>query len=196
MGQETLRILETLRGLVPDRGEPAGGIPYPQTDFGYGLRQVSMLVKAQAGLEAAAIDLGGWDTHFAQGAASGQMARLLTDLAQGLAAFHADLRDHMHRMTVVVMSEFGRRVQENASLGTDHGHGSLMMLMGGNVVGGKVHGRWPGLEDEQLFGPGDLAVTVDYRDVLGEICLRRLNNPALQVIFPGHEIKLRGYVVA
>jgi uncharacterized protein (DUF1501 family) len=85
-------------------------------------------------------------------------------------------------------------VQENGSLGTDHGHGGLMLLMGGHVAGGKVHGRWPGLAAEQLIGPGDLAVTMDYRDVLAEVCARRLNNPALDEIFPGYTATLRGFV--
>ncbi len=85
------------------------------------------------------------------------------------------------------MSEFGRRVSENGSLGTDHGHGSMMMVLGGNVNGGKVHGEWPGLSDGQLVGPGDLAVTTDYRDVLSEILVKRLNNPAINEIFPNYQ---------
>ena len=92
------------------------------------------------------------------------------------------------------MSEFGRRVSENGSLGTDHGHGSLMMLLGGNVLGGRVHGQWPGLADEQLVGPGDLAVTTDYRDVLGEIVLKRLRNPKLAEVFPGYTPSFPGVV--
>lgn len=194
IGRETLEILHTLEDLDPDRYRPAQEAEYPTSDFGAGLRQVAMLIKAEVGLEVAAIDLGGWDTHFAQGGPQGLMAGLLADLGQGLAAFHADLHAHLERITVVVMSEFGRRVQENASLGTDHGHGGLMLLLGGNVAGGRVHGEWPGLEDEQLFGPGDLAVTVDYRDVLAEVCLRRLNNPALAEVFPGYEYQMRGVV--
>jgi uncharacterized protein (DUF1501 family) len=122
------------------------------------------------------------------------MAELIWDLASGLAAFHADLRDFADRMTVVVMSEFGRRAAENGSLGTDHGHGSVMFLLGGHVNGGRVHGMWPGLSEGQLVGPGDLAVTTDYRDVLGEVCLRRLGNPALDYIFPGFPVTLRGLV--
>jgi uncharacterized protein (DUF1501 family) len=142
----------------------------------------------------AAIDPGGWDTHFAQGASDGLMAGLLADLAGGLSALHADLADSLSRLTVVVMTEFGRRVQENASLGTDHGHGSLMLLLGGNVEGGKVHGSWPGLSQGQLFGPGDLAVTTDYREVLAEVCRKRLNNPAADQIFPGFTPGRAGFV--
>lgn len=194
IGRETLEILDTLEDLDPARYQPAPGVAYPASDFGAGLRQVAMLTKAEVGLEVAAIDLGGWDTHFAQGGPEGLMAGLLADLGQGLAAFHADLHRQLDRITVVVMSEFGRRVQENASLGTDHGHGGMMFLLGGNVVGGEVHGDWPGLAGGQLFGPGDLAVTVDYRDVLAEVCLRRLNNPALGEIFPEYAYQMRGVV--
>jgi len=186
VGQETLEILDTLERLDPAGYQPAPQASYPQSDFGRSLRQVAMLIKAQVGLEVAAIDLGGWDTHFAQGAGVGLMAGLLDDLSGGLAALHADLADHLDELSVVVMSEFGRRLHENASLGTDHGHGSAMLLLGGGIVGGRVHGQWPGLAPGQLFGPGDLAVTTDYRDVLSELCRRRLNNPAVDLVFPGY----------
>jgi uncharacterized protein (DUF1501 family) len=153
-----------------------------------------VLIKAQVGLEAATIDLGGWDTHFAQGVIAGAMPNLMQELAEGLAAFYADLLDYADRLTVVVMTEFGRRARENGSLGTDHGHGALMLLLGGNVAGERVHGRWPGLEEGQLVGPGDLAVTTDYRDVLAEVCLKRLDNPAADQIFPGHAVEIRNLV--
>ena len=194
VGQETLNILGTLEDLDPARYRPAQDATYPVSDFGSGLQQVAMLIKAEVGLEVAAIDLGGWDTHFGQGGPQGLMAGLLWDLGQGLAAFHADLNEHLDRITIVTMSEFGRRVQENASLGTDHGHGGMMFLMGGNVVGGVVHGEWPGLEDEQLFGPGDLRVTVDYRDVLAEVCRNRLNNPLVESIFPEYAFRQVGVI--
>ncbi len=194
VGQETLDILNTLEALNPVGYQSAADVPYPNSDYGNGLRQVAMLIKAEVGLEVATIDVGGWDTHFAQGASEGLMAGLMTDLAQGLAAFHADLHEYLNRITVVVMSEFGRRVQENASLGTDHGHGSLMWMLGGNVVGDKVQGIWPGLQVGQLFGPGDLAVTTDYRDVLAEVVHKRLNNPAVDEIFPGYAATMRGFV--
>lgn len=184
-GAQTLALLTSLQQLDPAQYRPAGGAAYPETDFGFGLRQVAMLIKAEVGLEVAAIDLGGWDTHFAQGGSQGLMAGLLAELAQGLAAFHADLHEQHNQLSVVVMSEFGRRVKENGSLGTDHGHGSLMLLLGGNLRGGQVHGQWPGLAEGQLVGPGDLAATTDYRSVLAELCASRLNNPAAGEIFPG-----------
>lgn len=192
-GQETLQIMETLEKLDP-AGYHSSGSVYPESDFGRGLQQIAMLIKAEVGLETAAIDLGGWDTHFAQGVQDGQMARLMADLSAGLAAFHIDLEHQMGSITLVVMTEFGRRAYENASLGTDHGHGGLMMVLGGAVEGGQVITRWPGLEKENLVGPGDLAVTIDYRGVLSEILSRRLHNSALPQIFPGYEPKPVGVV--
>jgi len=192
LGQDTLSIMDTLQTLDPMTYAPSRSAQYPDTEFGLALKQTAMLIKAEVGLEVSAIDVGGWDTHFAQGASIGQMANLMQDLADGLAAFHADMHDHMDKLTTVTMSEFGRRASENGSLGTDHGHGSMMMVLGGNVDGGKVHGEWPGMREGQLIGPGDLAVTTDYRDVLSEILVKRLNNPATSDIFPNYEPKMQG----
>ncbi|MBK8990100.1 MAG: DUF1501 domain-containing protein [Chloroflexi bacterium] len=194
MGRETLAAINTLEKLDPARYLPQGGGLYPESDFGYSLRQIAMLIKADAGLEVAAVDLGGWDTHFGQGGSNGLMAGLLADLGQGLAAFHADLLDYMGHISVVVMSEFGRRVFENASLGTDHGHGGMMMLLGGHVAGGQVLGDWPGLEGGSLFGPGDLMVTTDYRDVLAEVIQIRLGNTAVDQVFPHYQPTHHGFV--
>ena len=142
---------------------------YPNSDLGSGLRQVACLVRARLGLEVACLDKGGWDTHVAQGADTGWQAMLLDDLAKSLAAFATDLGPEMKGVTVVVMSEFGRRLEENGGLGTDHGRAGPMFLIGQSVVGGKVHARWPGLEDHQLDPTGDLVVTTDYRAVLGDV---------------------------
>ncbi len=188
LGQDTLSIIDTLQKLdVQNYQSPVTN--YPDSEFGLALKQTAMLIKAEVGLEVSAIDLGGWDTHFAQGSSTGIMPNLMKDLAEGLAAFHADMADHQNQLTTVTMSEFGRRASENGSLGTDHGHGSMMVVLGGNVDGGKVHGQWPGLADGQLIGPGDLAVTTDYRDVLSEILTKRLNNPATNEIFPEYQPK-------
>lgn len=184
LGQDTLSIMDTLERLDPLKYTSRGQAEYPDTEFGLALKQIAMLIRAEVGLEVSAIDVGGWDTHFAQGSVTGLMPNLMKDLADGLAAFHTDMQDHMNNLTVVTMSEFGRRASENGSLGTDHGHGSMMMLLGGSVDGGRVHGKWPGLEDGQMIGPGDLAVTTDYRDVLSEVLVKRLNNPATNEIFP------------
>ena len=189
LGLETLSIMDTLEKLDPSTYHSPLST-YPDTEFGLALKQTAMLIKAEVGLEVSAIDLGGWDTHFAQGSSTGLMPNLMKDLAQGLAAFHADMADHQNKLTTVTMSEFGRRASETGSLGTDHGHGSMMMVLGGNVDGGKVHGQWPGLAEGQLIGPGDLAVTTDYRDVLSEILTKRLNNPATNEIFPEYQPKI------
>ena len=193
LGQDTLSIMDTLQKLDPTNYQSPNlqSLNYPDTEFGLALKQTAMLIKAEVGLEVSAIDLGGWDTHFAQGSSTGLMPNLMKDLADGLAAFHADMADHQNQLTTVTMSEFGRRVSENGSLGTDHGHGSMMMVLGGNVDGGKVHGQWPGLAEGQLIGPGDLAVTTDYRDVLSEILTKRLNNPATNEIFPEYQPVIR-----
>lgn len=190
LGQDTLSIMDTLETLDPLTYTAARNAKYPDSEFGLALKQTAMLIKAEVGLEVSAIDVGGWDTHFAQGSTTGLMPNLMKDLAEGLAAFHADMYDHMHQLTTVTMSEFGRRASENGSLGTDHGHGSMMMVLGGNVQGSKVHGEWPGLEEGQIMGPGDLAVTTDYRDVLSEILVKRLNNPATADIFPNYQVKI------
>ena len=192
LGQDTLSIMDTLETLDPLTYIPSRAAKYPDSEFGLALKQTAMLIKAAVGLEVSAIDVGGWDTHFAQGASTGQMPNLMKDLADGLAAFHADMLDHMHQLTTVTMSEFGRRASENGSLGTDHGHGSMMMVLSGNVNGGKVHGEWPGMAEGQLIGPGDLAVTTDYRDVLSEILSKRLNNPATDEIFPEYKPAIPG----
>lgn len=190
LGQDTLSIMDTLQKLDPTTYQSTNS-QYPDSEFGLALKQTAMLIKAEVGLEVSAIDLGGWDTHFTQGSMTGLMPNLLKDLAEGLAAFHADMADHMNELTTVTMSEFGRRAYENGSLGTDHGHGSMMMVLGGNVDGGKVHGQWPGLEEGQLIGPGDLAVTTDYRDVLSEVLSKRLNNPATSDVFPEYQPVMR-----
>ncbi len=194
LGQETLSIMDTLQKLDPTNYQ-SPITSYPDTEFGLALKQTAMLIKAEVGLEVSAIDLGGWDTHFAQGSSAGIMPNLMKDLAEGLAAFHADMADHQSQLTTVTMSEFGRRASENGSLGTDHGHGSMMMVLGGNVDGGNVHGQWPGLAEGQLIGPGDLAVTTDYRDVLSEILTKRLNNSATNEIFPDYQPTMPNVIV-
>ncbi len=190
---QTLASLDIV-GRVDTNRAPAGR-PYPQNDLGQALQTVASLVHADVGVEVATIDSGVWDTHVVQGNTNGQQANLIDDLGQGLAAFYEDMGPQMADITVVVMSEFGRRVQENGSLGTDHGHGNMMMLMGGGINGSQVFSRWPGLQPEQLVGPGDLDITTDYREVLGEIVRHRLNNPLAAQVFPGFELVENGLVV-
>jgi uncharacterized protein (DUF1501 family) len=173
---------------------PASGAVYPQGEWGLGLQTIAQLAKADVGLEAACIDLDGWDTHAVQGPLTGKLDALCTTLSTGLAAFHADMSDRLDRTTVVVMSEFGRRVAENGSAGTDHGHGSCMFVLGGNVNGGRVHGDWPGLQRDQLDNERDLAITTDFRDVLSEILEKRAGNPGPASVFPGFTPTFPGVV--
>lgn len=183
-GADTLELLQILEKLDAATAGVSGGAVYPDSELGMALKQIALLIKAQVGLEVACVDVGGWDTHIAQGSSRGNMAELLRDLAQGLAAFQEDLYAHANEYLIVTMSEFGRRVYENGGLGTDHGHGSVMWLLGQGARGGKVHGAWPGLNAEQLFQGGDLAVTTDYRNVLGEVVSKRLKNPKVADVFP------------
>lgn len=191
-GLKTLDTVDIVESANPGTYTPANGAVYPGGSFGDQLKAIAQMIKMNIGLRVATIDLGGWDTHEYQGNASGgYMAGLLGTLAQGLAAFYIDLNgsgcaNYTSRLTTVVMSEFGRRLRENASHGTDHGHGSVMLVMGGAVKGGKVYGQWPGLSNAQLYDGADLAVTTDYRRVLSEILLRRLGNTNLAAVFPGY----------
>jgi uncharacterized protein (DUF1501 family) len=182
----TFSALDLLAKVDVSKYTPSPEAKYPNSEYGMALKQVAQIAKAEIGLEVACIDIGGWDTHNAQGQIDGEFQLLLAELSAGLAAFYHDLRERASRVTIVTMSEFGRRAYENGSGGTDHGHGNCMFVLGGGVNGGKVYGRWPGLAQEALYGPGDLAITTDFRDVLGEIVEKRLKNPALARVFPGY----------
>ena len=207
-GLKTLDTVDIVESANPGTYTPANGAVYPGGSFGDQLKAIAQMIKMNIGLRVATIDLGGWDTHEYQGnAAGGYMAALLSELAQGLAAFYIDLNgsgcaNYTSRLTTVVMSEFGRRLRENASHGTDHGHGSVMLAMGGAVKGGRVYGQWPGLSNALLYDGADLAVTTDYRRVLSEILTRRLGNTNLAAVFPGYtysaplDFVVDGYPVA
>ncbi len=185
-GGETLAVLDSLKKIDPKQYRPANGAKYPTSDLGQGLLQTSCLIRANLGLEVAALDRGGWDTHYAQGSTVGIFTLSLDDLAQSLAAFRQDMGQEMRRVTVVVMTEFGRRLAENAGLGTDHGRASFMMVLGGGAKGGHVYAKWPGLEPHQLDETGDLRVTTDYRDVLGEVLQSRMRNDHTPDVFVGY----------
>jgi uncharacterized protein (DUF1501 family) len=192
---QTFGAIDILSAIDLTNYQPKGR-PYPEASFGQSMQTIAQLIRSDVGVEVACVDLGGWDTHVAQGSTGGLMANLMSDLGQGLAAFYEDIAERIDDVTVVVMSEFGRRLQENGGLGTDHGHGNMMMVMGGGINGGQVFSRWPGLADEHLVGPGDLAITTDYRDILGEIIRKRLNNPSLPDIFPNYSVNETGLAVA
>src|SRR5262249_49279358 len=190
-GKSTLDLLRRVELLRGSDYKPEGGATYLDDAFGRGLKEIARLVKASVGLEVACLDLGGWDTHFFQGGATGQQADLIRQLAQGLAAFDADLIGHRERVVTLVMTEFGRRTYENGSLGTDHGRGFALLGLGGKVNGGRVHGRWPGLEEEMgpdanslnPVGPSGLKILVDYRSVLAEVLTNFLGHPGTDQVF-------------
>lgn len=184
-GTETFEAVRMLEAANPERYRPAPGANYPRGPFGESLRQLAQLMKADLGVEVAFADIGGWDHHVNEGGSQGQLANLLRQFSQGLAAFWTDLGDLAGETVVVTMSEFGRTARENGNRGTDHGHANVMFVMGGPVRGGKVYGKWPGLEPEQLFEGRDLTLTTDFRTVLGEMVYRHLGNHRLDLVFPG-----------
>ncbi len=181
----TTRTIDLLEQIDFAGYQPAGGAEYPDDEFGNALKSTAALIKAHVGVEAATIDLSGWDSHEEMGAIDGDLAALMTSLSRGLAAFHKDLfTGGFDRVVVTVQSEFGRNANENASRGTDHGHGGAMIVLGGQVAGGRVLADWPGLAPEQLYEEQDLQITIDYRDVLAEILEKRLGNTNLAAVFP------------
>ena len=189
-GRETLEAVKMLKAADPQRFEPANGARYPRSDFGERLRQIAQLIRADVGLEVAFADIGGWDTHAGQGNAQGQLANRLADFAHSLAAFARDLGDGMENVVVLSMSEFGRTVRENGNRGTDHGHGTAMMVLGGAVRGGRVYGRWPGLAPERLHDGRDLDVTTDFRLLFAEVAWKHLGVPRDAMIFPGFPLRV------
>jgi uncharacterized protein (DUF1501 family) len=195
--QNTQRTITQLAAIGISSYQPSGGAVYPTSSFGTALRSTAALIRADVGVEAIQIDVSGWDTHNAQGPITGGMANTMRGLADSLAAFHADMvgANRLGRVTLVVMSEFGRRALENGSQGTDHGHGNVMFVLGGSAAGGRVLTQWPGLAAGQLYQNQDLQVTIDYRDILAEIVSRRLGNTQLDVVFPGYTPTFRGAVV-
>ena len=186
--------MDLLGQIAFDAYVPANGAVYPTGNFGTAMRSIAALIKAQTGVECIEVDINGWDLHSSLGPISGSMATRMDELARGLAAFHLDLDDAVHtldRTTLVVMSEFGRRAAQNGSGGTDHGHGNCMIVMGGHVNGGQVMRIWPGLAPQNLVN-GDLAITIDYRDILSEILADRMACTSLGTVFPGWTPVMRG----
>jgi uncharacterized protein (DUF1501 family) len=184
-GEETFDAVKMLKSADPAKYKPAPGADYPRGRFGDSLRQLAQLIKANLGVQVAFADIGGWDHHVNEGSTQGQIANVLRDFSQALSAFWIDLGDLGEDTVVVTMSEFGRTARENGNRGTDHGHANVMFVMGGPVKGGKVYGKWPGLEQSQLYEGRDLAVTTDFRQMLGEAVARHLGNSKLEEVFPG-----------
>jgi uncharacterized protein (DUF1501 family) len=197
MGRETFEAVNYLKKANPAQYQPENGAQYPRGPFGNSLLQIAQLIKAGVGLEVAFTDIGGWDTHVNQGNSRGQLANLLQQFSNGIAALYQDLGQRMDDVVVLTMSEFGRTVRENGNRGTDHGHANAMFVLGNSVRGGKVYGQWPGLKSDQLYEGRDLALTTDFRDVFGEIATRHLGSTDAKSIFPGYSLnasKFKGFL--
>src|SRR6202163_46502 len=186
-GQETFNAVKTLKAADPAHYTPAANANYPKGRFADSLKQLAQLIKANLGVQVAFADIGGWDHHVNEGSTQGQIANVLGDFSQSIAAFWTDLGDLAEDTVVITMSEFGRTARENGNRGTDHGHANVMFMMGGPVKGGKVYGTWPGLDQSQLYEGRDLAVTTDFRRVIGEAVYRHLGNQNLDQVFPGFD---------
>ncbi len=199
-GRETFEAVKMMQAMQKQGYTPANGARYPGGRLGQSMKQIAQLIKSDIGLEVAFTDVGGWDTHVNEVGAKpsqGQLANLLTDFGQTLAAFYQDLGDRMADVTVVTMSEFGRTARENGNRGTDHGHANVMLVVGGDIKGGKVYGDWPGMAQEQLYENRDLNLTTDFRDVLGELVTRHLGNRQIASVFPGFaDPKFRGLIAS
>jgi len=193
-GTETFEAVKMLSAADPSHYVPAAGANYPKGTFGDSLRQIAQLLKANLGVEAAFADIGGWDTHQNQGNANGQLANRLKEFSEGIAAFWTDLGDEAEDVVVVTMSEFGRTARQNGTGGTDHGHANVMLVLGGPVRGGKIYGKWPGLSDQDLHEGRDLAITTDFRHVLGEAAYKTLGAKNLDVVFPGAQLKPKDFL--
>ena len=190
--RETFEAVRTMQWIQKKPYSPANGARYPNGRLGQSLQQIARIIKANVGLEVAFADVGGWDTHVNQSGAEphvGQLANLLRDFGDALAAFSQDMGDRMADITLVTMSEFGRTVRENGNRGTDHGHANVMFVLGGNVRGGRIYGEWPGLEPEQLYEGRDLALTTDFRTVLAELVSKQMGNREIANVFPGFQAK-------
>ena len=193
-GQETFEAVKMLKSADPAKYFPAAGVVYPNTPFGNSLKQIAQLMKAKLGVEAAFSDIGGWDTHQNQGGSTGQLANRLTEFSNGIAAFWKDMGAESENITLVTMSEFGRTARQNGTGGTDHGHANVMFVLGGRVKGGKVYGKWPGLNDGQLNEGRDLSVTTDFRRVLGEAASKTLGSRNMDLVFPGAQVKTADFL--
>jgi len=190
-GKETFEAVSMLQAIQRRPYTPTGGADYPRGPFGESMRQIAQLIKADVGVEMAFADIRNWDHHVNEPL---QLGNRLAEFAGGLNAFWQDMGDRMADVSVVTMSEFGRTARENGNRGTDHGHANCMFVMGGPVKGGKVYGKWPGLENEQLYENRDLALTTDFRDVLGELVSSHMGNRSLDSVFPGYGPKFVGLV--
>jgi uncharacterized protein (DUF1501 family) len=188
---EAFDAMKTLSNKTAGAYRPSNGAEYPRSPFGQALQEIARLAKADVGLEVAFAESGQWDHHVNEGSATGQIALRLDDFSRGIAALAQDLGNRMADTVILTMSEFGRAVAENGARGTDHGHGNAMLAIGGNVKGGQVYGKWPGLAPEQRYEGRDLAVTTDFRDVFSEVVVRHLaaDLSTASKVFPGYAVR-------
>jgi uncharacterized protein (DUF1501 family) len=191
---ETFEAVKMLKAADPAQYVPAAGANYPNGQFGQSMKQIAQLLKANLGVEAAFADIGGWDTHQNQGNVNGQLANRLKEFSESLAAFWTDMGDDAENITLVTMSEFGRTVHQNGTGGTDHGHANVMFVLGGTVAGGKVYGKWPGMDKHQLYEERDLAITTDFRQVLGEAAYTTLGSRNMETVFPGAQLQISHFL--
>jgi uncharacterized protein (DUF1501 family) len=182
--KESFEAARILKSADPQKLQAENGAVYPPGPLGNALRQIAQLIKSDVGLEIAFADAGGWDTHAGE---DRQLANNLRNFADAIAAFGRDLGSRMSDVVLVSMSEFGRTVHENGNRGTDHGHANFMLVLGGGVKGGRVAGKWPGLDAAHLYENRDLAVTTDFRDVFGELLTKQLAVPSLANVFPSYD---------
>lgn len=186
--RRTLSAVSTVGTLRGTPYVPANGAVYPEGGLGGTMSDLAQIIKAKIGLTLATVDVGGWDMHTDEGRVdSGDLRDHLAELDDALGAFVADLGDGMSGVTVVMLTEFGRTVRENGTVGTDHGHGQAVWVIGGGINGGRVYGTWPGLEEDKLFDNGSLAATSDYRDVLGDVLAARGGVGSFTGIFPDYK---------
>lgn len=171
---------------------PANGASYPRGDLAEALQATARTIRGDVGAEVITVDHGSWDHHVNLGTLEwGAMQTMTIEFARSIAAFFTDLGPLASKVTLVTVSEFGRRVRENANYGLDHGYGNVMMLFGAGVKGG-YHGNWPGLSGG---ANDDLTVTTDYRSVLSEVVTKRLGASSAQV-FPGFQPEAVGAMLA
>ena len=189
--QEAFEAVQFLEDADPSRYKPENGAEYPGGFFGKNLMQIAQLIKADVGLEVAFAEIAGWDHHVNEGGVAGPLANLLRQFAGGIGAFTRDLGDRMEDVVLITLSEFGRTAQENGNRGTDHGHANAIFVVGGPVKGGKVYGKWPGLKPDRLHERRDLALTTDFRDVIGELLAGHLGARDLDRVFPDHRMHQR-----
>jgi uncharacterized protein (DUF1501 family) len=185
-GQATIRALRRYREVMNKPVKQTQGATYPAGRLGDKLKNIAHMIKSGEPVQIACADYNGWDHHANEGHTDGTISRMLEHLGRSLAAFVTDLGDDVERCLVLTMTEFGRTCRENGNRGTDHGHGGLMLAVGGRVNGGQIHGKWNGLEDKHLYMGRDLPATTDFRDVMNEVLRKQLDFKAPRDFFPGY----------